>query len=143
MRSLGQHGQVPGARGTDPSSAEAKRPRTASRESVRALVRGLPLALASWTPLWPGTSFPLTLNSCVWEETGQGWALGWNLTHPHPQAPAEPRPAQFRAAVVLPRPPHPTSCKSLSQQAQKIRQAIFGWERKNPSSCGLIGILNS
>ena len=99
-------------------------------ESVRALVWGLPLALASQTPLWQGTSFPLTLNSYVWEETGQGWALWWNLAHP--QAPAEPRPAQFRAAVVLPHPPHPTSCKSLSQQAQKIRQAILGSGKETP-----------
>lgn len=42
------------------------------------------------------------------------------------------QPAKFRAAVVWPRLPHPTSCKSLSQQAQKIRGAVLGWGKEKP-----------
>lgn len=57
----------------------------------------------------------------------------WTLDRPSPaltcrllRSVSKAQPARFRAAEVLPCPPHPTSCKSLSQQAQKIRRAISG-----------------
>lgn len=100
-----------------------------------ALVWGLPQALASQTPLSQGNIFPLTPNSSVWEETGQGWAPLWNPPTPTlrlPQSRSGARPRQFGAAVVLPRPPHPASCKGLSQQAQKIRRTILGSGEEKP-----------
>lgn len=58
---------------------------------------------------------------------------------PHPPTPAgscrksaKLSQPMFRAAVVLPRWPHPASCKSLSQQEQKIRWAILGWGEEKP-----------
>lgn len=83
-------------------------------------------------------------NPSVLEETDEGWVLCGTSpapTHRLSRKVSKTRPAHFRAAAVLPRPPHPTSCKSLSQQAPKIRRPSWDKGRKKvPSSCRLIGV---
>lgn len=105
----------------------------------KALVWGLLRALASQTSLF-------LLTPASGKKQGRAGPALWDLAHPHPQAPAELKRSSasgFRAPAVWPHPPHPTSCKSLSQQARKSDGPSWDGERKNPSSCRLIGILNS
>lgn len=76
------------------------------------------------------SSYP---NSCVWGETGRVWLA----VEPRP-----PHPGSCRASAKLSQPTSepcgpatpapPGSCKSLSQQAQKIRRAILGSGEEKP-----------
>lgn len=86
-------------------------------------------------PSLRATSFLLLQTPASGKKQGRAGPALWGLAHPRPQAPAELKRSSasgFRAPAVWPRPPHPTSRKSLSQQAEKIRRAILGSGKEKP-----------
>lgn len=108
---------------------------------LRAVVWGLPQA--SWTSPLREIPFLLPQIPACRNETGLGCGPSVDPCLPSPaltcrplRSSSEAQPARFRAAEVLPRPPHPTSCKSLlstgKRQAQEIQRAISGCGKEKP-----------